>query len=115
MYMSASQTIVITVQVEWKFPLLDREIAAKRAARCKKKKTPKWNSFREQQASTREQELFGNLLKVTLMCLTFTGASFCNRVVGVFYGRHTSPLCGAPAVPLPHFGCVTPPDDGVTS
>lgn len=39
MYMSASQTIVITVQVEWKFPLLDREIAAKRAARCKKKKT----------------------------------------------------------------------------
>lgn len=40
MYMSASQTIVITVQVEWKFPLLDREIAAKWAARCKKKKKP---------------------------------------------------------------------------
>ena len=38
MYMSASQTIVITVQVEWKFPLLDREIAAKRAVR--RKKTP---------------------------------------------------------------------------
>lgn len=38
MYMSASQTVVITVQVEWKFPLLDREIAAKRAARCEKTK-----------------------------------------------------------------------------
>lgn len=34
MYMSVSQTVVITVQVEWKFPLLDRETAAKRAARC---------------------------------------------------------------------------------
>ena len=35
MYMSASQTIVITVQAEWKFPLLDGEIAAKRAVRRK--------------------------------------------------------------------------------
>lgn len=38
MYMSVSQTVVITVQVEWKFPLFDREIAAKRAARCEKTK-----------------------------------------------------------------------------
>lgn len=45
MYMSVSQTVVITVQVEWKFPLLDRETAAKRAARCKKKTNSKMEYF----------------------------------------------------------------------
>lgn len=52
MYMSASQTIVITVQVEWKFPLLDREIEPNGPRDVKKKNNPKMEYFGEQQAST---------------------------------------------------------------